>query len=72
MSYYSLEPAYGVDYKTKDEAIAGFLAGKDWIGDMQLGFQYCNVEDFRPGDTVNLRYGKLRKVAVYQVKGPKV
>lgn len=69
MAYYELTPAYGRDYKTKQEVIAAFENGKDFEGDYQLGFKPVNIDDIRPlGGTVNLRYSNTRKVAVYRIK----
>lgn len=64
-NYLTLAPAYGRDYQSAREAKQSFLSGKDWI-DARCG-SYCSVSDFEAGVTVNLRYGKLRKVAVVKV-----
>lgn len=66
--YYELTPAYGHDYKSKAEVIADFNAGKDFTGDYQMGFAYCSKTDFKPGDTVNLRYKRNTQVAVVPIK----
>lgn len=65
--YYSLTPAYGRDYKTAKEVKEAFSAGKDFVGDYNLGFRLCNKKDFKPGDTVNLRYKKDRSVVPYKI-----
>lgn len=65
--YYSLTPAQGRDYKTAKEVKAAFDSGKDFVGDYNLGFRLCNNADFKPGDTVNLRYKKDRSVVPYKV-----
>jgi len=64
-NYLSLAPAYGRDYRSAKDAKESFLAGKNWI-DAQSG-SYCSVDDFAGGVTVNLRYKKLRSVAVVKV-----
>ena len=58
--FYALTPAYGRDYKSAKEVKAAFDSGKDFVGD-------CNNADFKPGDTVNLRYKKDRSVVPYKV-----
>lgn len=65
--FFELIPAYGRDYKNKAEVIAAFETGKDFEGDFNLNFRLCNKADFKPGDTVNLRYKSQRSVAVYKV-----
>jgi hypothetical protein len=65
--YYELSPAYGRDYKTAKEVKAAFEAGKDFVGDYNLRFALCSIRDFKPGDTVNLRYKKNRSVVPYKV-----
>jgi hypothetical protein len=67
-NYRSLAPAYGRDFKSAKDAKDSFLSGKDWI-DAQSG-SYCSVSDFASGVTVNLRYKKLRSVAVVKVPKP--
>ncbi len=66
-NYYELQPAYGRDYKNGKAAIADFVSGKDWMGDYQMGFAYCSIRDFKPGDTVDLRYSRLKKVIPLKV-----
>ena len=68
MAYYELTPAYGRDYKTKAEVVAAFEADRDFEGDYSMGFKLCNRQDFKPGDTVNLRYKSNRNVTPYKVK----
>jgi hypothetical protein len=62
----TLIPAYGRDYTTGQEAIDAYLKGKDWIiADVSNPYngKYCSCRDF-PDKEVNLRYNKLRDVAV--------
>ncbi len=66
--YQTITPAYGRDYKSKAEAIADFDAGKDFILQSYNGSGYVSKSDFSPGATANIRYGQLRKVAVYKVR----
>lgn len=67
--YITLTPAYG-DYKSKKEVLADFNANKDFIA--QPEGRYANKEDLdnqcSGSYTVNIRYGKLRKVVVITVK----
>lgn len=55
--YYTVIPAYGRDYKSRAAVIADWEGGKDFL--MQPQGCYCSVRDFRPGDTVNIRYKKF-------------
>lgn len=65
--YYELTPAYGRDYKKRDDVVTAFNEGKDFNGDYQLGFQLVNKEQIPTGSTVNLRYKQNRSVAVVKV-----
>lgn len=62
-----LAQAYGRNRKTKAEVIADFRSGKDFTGDYTIGFAYTSISDFKPGDTVLLRYDSDRKGAVVKV-----
>jgi hypothetical protein len=66
--FYELTPAYGRDYKSAKEVIADFNAEKDFHGDYQMGFAYVNKQQFKPGDTVTLRYKKNTKLTVVKIK----
>ncbi len=50
MRFYSLVPAYGRDYKNAKDAKQAFMDGKDFEGDMQLGFKLVGerVHSLRP------------------------
>lgn len=61
MTFLSLEPAYGRDYKTSTEVIAAFNAQKDFIGDYSIGFKPINKQQINAGTTVKLRYARLTK-----------
>ena len=70
--YETLVPAYGRDYKSKKALLEDFNNDKDfkiaWTG------QYTNKADleklFKDIYSVNIRYAKLRKIAVLKkVKG---
>ena len=65
--YYELTPAHGRDYSSVAEVRAAFLAGKDFVGDYQLRFSLVNIDDFKPGDKVNLRFHKNRRVYPFAV-----
>ena len=64
-----LTPAYGRDYKSKAEVIAAFEAGNDFMINDPWTTEICSIRDFGAGQTVQIRYGKLRKVLMYKVKG---
>ena len=67
-NYYELTPAYGRDYKSAAEVKAAFLAGKDFEGDYQMGFQLCSIRDIPPGSIANLRYKRNTMIATVEVK----
>ena len=69
--YFELEPAYGRDYKTAQEARAAWEAGKDFLGDVQLGFKPVNIQDIPKPSTVLLRYSGNRKLVTVSVPAPK-
>ena len=59
----SVTPAYGRKYRTNDEAIASFRAGKDFV--YCLTEQYCSIRDFEAGAIVEIRH--QNKLAVTTV-----
>ena len=65
-----ITPAYGRDYKSKKAALADFEANKDFVIEnvnyIDCG-RYVNAEQLRPGDRVQLRFDRLRKVAIVVV-----
>jgi len=64
----SISPAYGRDYKNKAAAVADFLAGKDFmIEDISMPRLPCGISDFKPGVTVQIRFNKMRNVAIVAV-----
>lgn len=65
--YNTITPAYGRDYRNKADAIADFVAGKDFVLQSYNGSGYVDVDAFASGSTVNIRYAQLRKIAVYRV-----
>jgi hypothetical protein len=69
VAYFELTPAYGKDYKTAMAVTEAWNDYLDFLGDWQMGFQVCNKQDFKPGDTVNLRYRGNTRVAVVKVQG---
>ena len=62
-----LQPAYGVDYKTKKDVEKAFRDGKDFEGGYQIGFKLCSVRDFAKGVKVELRYRGLSLAHVVTV-----
>ena len=70
MSHITLTPAYGRDYRNKQEVKADFEADKDFL--LQDFFspydgKPINKSQILPGKKVNIRYSNLRKVAVLTV-----
>jgi hypothetical protein len=68
MASFELSPAYGRDYKSKKEVIEAWHAGKDFLGDHQLGFKPVNKEGVPRPSTVLLRYMKKTQVASLQIE----
>jgi hypothetical protein len=68
---YELTPAYGRDYTKKADVLLAFQQGKDFHGDYQMGFALCNIQDFKPGETVLLRYKGNRQVTSYKIPSQK-
>lgn len=68
--YKVVSPAYGRDYKSKKEVEADFFGGKDFVMesiDCQPGC-YCSMRDFAPGTKVEVRYAKMTKVVILEVR----
>lgn len=67
MANFVLVPAYGRDYKSKKDVNRSFAEGKDW--QCQPQGSYVGLEELRRmGETtVQVRYGKLQKVAILDV-----
>jgi hypothetical protein len=67
-----LSPAYGRDYKSKKAVVADLEANKDFTIESfgpDCG-RYINAEQLMPGQKVQIRYARLRKVVVIPI--PKV
>jgi transposase len=66
--YMILLPAYGRDYKSKKEILKDFHDNKDFIY-VNLGRNvYINKEQIEPGTTIEFRYGRMMKLALYKVQ----
>lgn len=65
--HFTLTPAYGRDYKNKAAVLADFNANKDFVQNGFASSGYVSKGDMNPGDTANIRYDKLRKVAVVKL-----
>lgn len=67
-NYCELLPAYGRDYKNRNDVETDFRNGKDFeMATIGTGGTYCSIRDFAVGTYVNLRYAKHTKVAVIKV-----
>lgn len=66
MSYVTVTPAYGRDYKSAKAAKADWNADKDFIlqdsTSRYNGKPINKADATKAGLTVNIRYGKLRKI----------
>lgn len=58
----SVVPAYGRNYKNRQDAKADFLAGKDFK--LCLTGQYCSIRDFGKGAHVEIHFKPLGSVVV--------
>ena len=58
--YVSVVPAYGREYKTQAEVVAGFKAGHDFrvVDVFHGGGRYVNIRDLPPGEKLDVHYGK--------------
>jgi hypothetical protein len=68
---FTLTPAYGRDYKSKAEVEADLAADKDFVANSHDGSSgYINRTQLLEMKvaSVNVRYGKLRKVCIVKVK----
>jgi len=63
----TLTPAYGRDYKSKEEVLADFDANKDFLinGGPESG-RYVNKEELG-GEEVKFRYARQKRVFVHVV-----
>lgn len=63
----SLTPAYGRDYKSQAAVSEAWHKGQDFII-ASFGHRYdgkpMNINQTNPGDSFEIRYSNLRKVAV--------
>ena len=67
MTHFTLTPAYGRDYRSKAAVIADLNGNRDFI--TQPWGQYINLEQLvqSHASTVNVRYQRLTKVAVFTI-----
>jgi len=61
----TLTPAYGRDYRSRAEVAHDLVAERDFIA--QPEGRYINLQQMRDDATFLVRFGKLRKVAVFSV-----
>ena len=62
--------AYGREYKKGSEALADFLAGKDFIiRSVTYHGAYCSVRDFAETDIIEIRFNNDRSVVTYCITG---
>lgn len=66
MTYFTASPAYGRDYKSAAQARADWDAGKDFTH--EPSGRMMSLRDCKPGDSVELRYGQLRKLIIIKIK----
>jgi hypothetical protein len=66
--YITLSPAYGRDYTKRSDILADLLAERDFVmhGPWH-DITYVNLQQLEEGQTLNVRYSNLRKVAVFAV-----
>jgi hypothetical protein len=60
-----LTPAYGRDYRTKDEVIKAFESGKDFRFNYIGRTTNCSIEDMEYGEPIKFRYSKGRRTFIY-------
>ena len=65
MTYLTLVPAYGRDYKSSKEVKQAWAEGKDFaIASIGSGSGYVNKDDAPKGATLNIRYKGLANICV--------
>jgi hypothetical protein len=64
----TLIPAYGRDYKSADEAVRDFEAGKDFKYVSFDGEGYVNNTDFVKGAQIVFRYKRMTATKSYKVR----
>lgn len=67
MTYYTLTPAYGRDYRTAKDAKADFEAGNDFILNSYDGNGLINKEQLNRPCQVNIRFAKQAKLTVVKL-----
>ena len=64
----TLSPAYGRDYRTKEEAIKAFEEGKDFLIRGTFPFMptgsYASKGELNEGDEIRIRYNNLENVVI--------
>lgn len=65
MTHLTLTPAYNRDYRSAKAVEVDLLQDKDFT--MQPQGCYVNLAQLEPGQTINVRYQRLTKVAVFDV-----
>jgi hypothetical protein len=63
MAHLTLTPAYGRDYKSAKAVEVDLLKDKDFT--VQPQGCYVNLAQLEPGQTLNVRYQRMTKVAVF-------
>lgn len=70
MSVGTLTPAFGRDYRTKNETLVDFYNSLDFVFNnvhSRYDGKYCSYYDFSIGDELTFRYNQLRDVFVHTV-----
>lgn len=70
MTNFTLTPAYGRDYSSKEAVVNDLTNGKDFVianVDSPWCGSYISIRDMSKGDAITLRFGKLRKTALHTV-----
>jgi hypothetical protein len=60
--FIQVSPAYGRDYRSKDDLMAGYHAGHDFMSNDMFNSGYVNKQDHPEGATLNVRYGRGMKM----------
>lgn len=69
-NYDEMTPAYGRDYTKRQDILLDWQAGKDFVLETPFARQYVSFRDVPVHvGNLNVRYSKLRKVAVLYRKG---
>jgi len=69
LTYGTVAPAYGRDYRTWQGAQGAFTEGKDFVlcSPVASGGTYCSIRDFKSGAVVCIRFNRRESFVLYRI-----